>query len=349
MTGTDATSTGIVWLRRDLRLRDHPALRAALAEHERVIPVFCFDDRLLGGRHRSGPRTQFLLECLGELAAGLRERGSNLVVRRGRPEVELAQLARATGARAIHFTSDVSPFARGRGELVHKALADAGVESHGHPGLFAVDDLARGAHQAGRVLHGLLPLPPQLARAGAPGRAGGAASAAAASVAACNGPAPVARVPRARAGGELTPGGRRVRGAARAGPLSRRSCRRLRRRPRRARARQHVASLPLPPLRLRHPPADRGAASPRPGRRGVPAPALLARLLPPRPAPPPPQRPLRVPGPLPRHDHVEPREAPLRGVGTGPDGLPPRRRRNAPTARPRAGCTTARGSSSAPS
>ncbi len=51
--------TAIVWFRRDLRMHDHPALRAALDENERVIPFFCFDDRLLHGRHASGPRTAF--------------------------------------------------------------------------------------------------------------------------------------------------------------------------------------------------------------------------------------------------------------------------------------------------
>jgi deoxyribodipyrimidine photo-lyase len=56
--------TAIVWFRRDLRVRDHPALRAAVAEADGVVPAFCFDDRLLHGRHASGPRTQFLLECL---------------------------------------------------------------------------------------------------------------------------------------------------------------------------------------------------------------------------------------------------------------------------------------------
>ena len=43
-------STAVVWFRRDLRLHDHPPLRAALEEHERVIPVFVLDDRLLHGR-----------------------------------------------------------------------------------------------------------------------------------------------------------------------------------------------------------------------------------------------------------------------------------------------------------
>ena len=135
-------STGLVWFRRDLRLRDHPALRAALARHDRVVPVFCFDDRLLHGRHASGPRTQFLLECLAELDRGLRERGSGLVVRHGPPERELARLAGEVSAGAVHFTADVSPFARRRGERTRKALASIGVEAAGHPGLNAVDDVA---------------------------------------------------------------------------------------------------------------------------------------------------------------------------------------------------------------
>jgi hypothetical protein len=46
--------TALLWLTRDLRVHDHPALRAALDRCERVVPVFCFDDRLLGGRHASG-------------------------------------------------------------------------------------------------------------------------------------------------------------------------------------------------------------------------------------------------------------------------------------------------------
>ncbi|HEX5145871.1 MAG TPA: deoxyribodipyrimidine photo-lyase, partial [Conexibacter sp.] len=57
-------STAIVWLRRDLRLHDHPPLVAALAACERVVPAFVLDPRLLGGRVASAPRTAFLLDCL---------------------------------------------------------------------------------------------------------------------------------------------------------------------------------------------------------------------------------------------------------------------------------------------
>ena len=132
-------ATAILWLRRDLRLHDHPALEAARAGVERLVPVFVFDDRLLGGRHASGPRTRFLLECLRELDGRLRERGSGLVVRHGPPERELAALAEETGARELHFSADVSPFARDRGRLVADALAGAGVELCAHPGLYVAD------------------------------------------------------------------------------------------------------------------------------------------------------------------------------------------------------------------
>ena len=90
-------STGIVWFRRDLRAARPPRAARRARRHERVVPVFCFDDRLLHGRHESGPRTQFLLECLRELDAALRERGSGLVIRHGPPESELPTLAGEVG------------------------------------------------------------------------------------------------------------------------------------------------------------------------------------------------------------------------------------------------------------
>ena len=133
--------TAILWLRRDLRVHDHPALEAARRHAEHLVPVFCFDERLLRGRHASGPRTQFLLECLADLDRSLRARGSRLVVRHGLPEHELPALARDVNASSLHFSGDVSGFARARDARVAAALGQAGVTVHEHPGLFVVDDL----------------------------------------------------------------------------------------------------------------------------------------------------------------------------------------------------------------
>jgi deoxyribodipyrimidine photo-lyase len=136
--------TALLWLRRDLRLHDHPALHAALHHSDQVVPVFCLDDRLLRGRHASGPRTQFLLECLADLGRSLRELGGGLVIRRGRPERELPALAREVGAQTVFATSDVSPFATRRDRAVESALAAvdsalAGARLITAPGLFAID------------------------------------------------------------------------------------------------------------------------------------------------------------------------------------------------------------------
>lgn len=141
--------TSILWLRRDLRIHDHPALEAARSGAEHLVPVFCFDDRLLHGRHASGPRTQFLLECLADLDGSLRARGSRLVVRRGRPEVEIPKLVAETAADAVHFSADAGPFARSRDARTIEATERVGATAHAHPGLFAVDDLAAVRTKAG--------------------------------------------------------------------------------------------------------------------------------------------------------------------------------------------------------
>src|SRR6187200_2153311 len=112
------SDTALVWFRRDLRLHDHPPLRAALDAHERVVPVFVLDERLTGGRFPSANRAHFLYESLRELRAGLQERGGTLVVRTGEPERELSALAAETGARSAYFASDVSPFAMARDRRV---------------------------------------------------------------------------------------------------------------------------------------------------------------------------------------------------------------------------------------
>ena len=146
-------SVAVVWYRRDLRLADHPALAAA-ADCDHVVPVFCFDPRLLHGRHASGPRTEFLLEGLRDLERSLRSRDSRLVIRSGEPATEIAALAGELGADGVHATADVGPLARNRDERVRAALGDIGVPLYLHPGQFAADDpseIVTGSGDAYRV------------------------------------------------------------------------------------------------------------------------------------------------------------------------------------------------------
>jgi deoxyribodipyrimidine photo-lyase len=114
----DAMQTAIWWLRRDLRLDDNPALTTALEQAEQVLPVFILDEKLLQSSYSSERRTAFLLHGLQQLNGELRERGSQLIVRRGDPLVELTGLVHETGAEAIFAEADYSPYARRRDERV---------------------------------------------------------------------------------------------------------------------------------------------------------------------------------------------------------------------------------------
>jgi deoxyribodipyrimidine photo-lyase len=135
--------TAIVWFRRDLRLHDNPALQAALERHDTVVPLFCLDERLLGGRHASEPRNAFMTQCLVALDEALRARGSRLILRRGRPERTIAELAAECGATEVYAACDVGPFARARDRRVADALSTQWLDLVLTPGAFVVDDLAK--------------------------------------------------------------------------------------------------------------------------------------------------------------------------------------------------------------
>lgn len=132
--------SALVWFRRDLRVDDHPALCAALERNDgEALPVFCLDDRILHGRFASGSRTQFMLESLSELRSSLEAIGSTLFIVHGRPEVEIPKLAAKVRATEVHFSRDLTPFARMRGSQVREALKGSGVELVAHEGTDTVD------------------------------------------------------------------------------------------------------------------------------------------------------------------------------------------------------------------
>ncbi|MEJ5314265.1 MULTISPECIES: deoxyribodipyrimidine photo-lyase [Anaerolinea] len=107
------------WIRRDLRLHDHPALDYAL-QRGRVIPVFILDEALL--KNDAPYRKNFLFSGLRDLDAELRKKGSKLVLRRGEPLVELYRLVQETSADEIVALEDYSPYARIRDERIAKSL-----------------------------------------------------------------------------------------------------------------------------------------------------------------------------------------------------------------------------------
>ncbi|HWH30910.1 MAG TPA: deoxyribodipyrimidine photo-lyase, partial [Mycobacteriales bacterium] len=121
-------TTSVLWLRRDLRLADSPALLAARDAGKRVVPLFVLDDAL---RRPAGPaRLTFLYRCLRELEE--RTDGA-LRVLTGRPEDVVPRVVRDAGATSVHVSSDHAPYGRVRDERVRAALGDVPLVATGSP------------------------------------------------------------------------------------------------------------------------------------------------------------------------------------------------------------------------
>jgi deoxyribodipyrimidine photo-lyase len=97
----------IVLFTRDLRVRDNPALAMACARARQVVPLFVFDPALTVPPNRA----RFLAESVAVLRDELRQRGGELVIRRGEPVSEVIRLARPTAAEAVFVAGDVSRYA----------------------------------------------------------------------------------------------------------------------------------------------------------------------------------------------------------------------------------------------
>lgn len=125
----------IVLFNRDLRVRDHPALHGALAAATRVVPLFVFERALVAGCPN---RASFLLDCLTDLEAQLRQRGGDLLVTEGDPVTETMRVAHIHGARAVFTSSDVTRHAQQRESRLAEACADARLAWRPSPGVTVV-------------------------------------------------------------------------------------------------------------------------------------------------------------------------------------------------------------------
>ena len=105
--------TVLIWYRNDLRLHDHQPLYEALRQKEIVVPLYCFDPRQFGQTHFGFPKTgayraRFLLESVADLRRSLRQLGSNLLIRRGKPEEIIPTLVQELGIDSVYWHEEVT-------------------------------------------------------------------------------------------------------------------------------------------------------------------------------------------------------------------------------------------------
>ncbi len=112
--------TAILWFRRNLRLCDNLALIAAIESGHRIVPLYVVDDLDRGGASR-----WWLHHSLASLDKDLRRRHGRLILRQGKPEKVIGEIASAAGADAVFYARRYEPEARRQEQRLDDALGES--------------------------------------------------------------------------------------------------------------------------------------------------------------------------------------------------------------------------------
>jgi deoxyribodipyrimidine photo-lyase len=105
MASVNVKQRAIIWFRRDLRISDHPALLAAIAASEEIVPLFIMDSRIAS---KSGSfRLAYLAESLRALDKSL---GEKLLIISGEPSEVLKDVMSRYSANSVHISADYTPY-----------------------------------------------------------------------------------------------------------------------------------------------------------------------------------------------------------------------------------------------
>ena len=131
-------------------MHDNLALAMAAREAERIVPLFVFDDVILGSSFARPNRVSFLLDALRDLDSSLARRGARLVLRSGDVVDETLVLARDLGAEQVFVAEDASGYAQGRRRRLVDACRAEEIALRVTPGVTAVPlrslETTSGAH-----------------------------------------------------------------------------------------------------------------------------------------------------------------------------------------------------------
>lgn len=113
----------IFWFRRDLRFEDNVGLYHALKADLPVLPLFIFDKNILDDlEEKKDARVMFLHDTLSSMHQRLKDKGSSLLVKHGKPEAMWKEILRDYPVRAVYTNHDYEPYAKERDEAINRLL-----------------------------------------------------------------------------------------------------------------------------------------------------------------------------------------------------------------------------------
>ncbi len=119
----------ICWFRKDLRLNDHLALKAALDSENEVVCLYIFDPEMYPSfGDGSDPRTGFILDQVSEMKDKLREKDSDLIFRLGKTGEVWEEIFDKYDVEAVYASHDYEPQEVKRDEAFSETCEEKGVE-----------------------------------------------------------------------------------------------------------------------------------------------------------------------------------------------------------------------------
>jgi deoxyribodipyrimidine photo-lyase len=122
----------ILWLRRDLRLKDNTALMHALGSGLPVLPLFIFDDNILKELPGDDARVSFIIHSLEQIHQQLKEVESSLLCKKGDSLTVWKELISEYEIAKVFTNKDYEPYARKRDADIEKLLSKNGISFHSY-------------------------------------------------------------------------------------------------------------------------------------------------------------------------------------------------------------------------
>lgn len=120
-------ATALVWLRRDLRLQDNPALAQAIADGFDPIPVYVHAPEEEVPWSPGAASLAWLHHSLLSLSADIRSLGGELILARGSSLAELTRVMTASDCKALYFSNLYEPALQARDALIQQAFESKGI------------------------------------------------------------------------------------------------------------------------------------------------------------------------------------------------------------------------------
>jgi deoxyribodipyrimidine photo-lyase len=125
------THITVFWFRRDLRTVDNAGLYRALKNNEAVLPLFIFDDDILGDlQNKYDKRVEFIHRELKKLHKKMEDQGSTILVKHGKPLDVWREIIKDYDVIAVYANKDYEPYAITRDKEIKALLEDHNIKFH---------------------------------------------------------------------------------------------------------------------------------------------------------------------------------------------------------------------------